>query len=135
VSKDTIMFKISTIQQNILAIFLKREPLSSSEVHSQVVESGNDVSLVTIKRELTELKEKGLITSSGAGRSVAYTISSYGRLLTDIDPKEYTSVDPDKRFGLSKFNFELFNSIPQKLFSGDEIKILDEATNIHRKNI
>ena len=56
------MIKIPQNQQIILKIFIQNQNLSSSEVHTQLLASGNDVSLVTVKRELSELKISGLLS-------------------------------------------------------------------------
>ena len=132
---DANMIEISKNQQIILRIFLKNEELSSSAVHSELLKTGDDVSLVTVKRDLSELKDLNLLNTSGAGRSVTYTVSSLGRLFVDINLDEYSIIDPDKRFGLKSFNFDLFNSIPNELFSKSEIAELDNATEIYKKNL
>lgn len=129
------MPEISKNQQIILNIFLKSGELASSDVHSEFVKTGDDISLVTIKRDLSELKDLNLLNVSGAGRSVVYSISSLGRLFTNIDLKEYSFIEPDKRYGLKSFNFELFNSIPNELFSNNEINELNKATEIYTKNL
>lgn len=129
------MEKISKNQQQILSIFLKNKSLASSEVHEQLSKLDNVISLITVKRELTELKNRSLLHISGAGRSVVYSISSYGRLLSEIDADRYCSIDPDKRHGLSTYNFELFNSIHLTLFSDSELAMLDEAQKIYVSNI
>ena len=55
------MIKIAQNQQIILNIFLKNENLASSEIHDELSKLGNDVSLITVKRELGELKNLGLL--------------------------------------------------------------------------
>jgi Fic family protein len=129
------MQKITQNQENILAIFLEKGSRSSSVVHEELVKQGHDVSLVTVKRELSELKSIGLLDTSGAGRSVEYTISSQGRLLNRVDAKSYCSIDPDGRYGLKGYNFDLFTSIPQNVFFEHEISILDAATDLYHSNI
>ncbi len=129
------MNKIAQNQQIILTIFLKNDQLSSSEVHDYLLQQGSDVSLITIKRELSELKLMGLLNISGAGRSVKYSISSLGRIFIDVDAKNYSAIEPDKRFGLKSYNFELFSAIPGELFLDAEIKALDEATTLYTKNL
>ncbi len=128
------MIKIHQNQQIILNIFLKNEKLSSSEVHAELSKLGNEISLITVKRELSELKTVNLLKVSGAGRSITYSISPHGRLFTNVNAKNYSAIDPDKRFGLKSFNFELFNSIPNKLFSDIETRSLDMAREVYTKN-
>lgn len=129
------MQKMSQNQRSILSLFLKNGELSSSSVHEQLSNSGSDISLITVKRDLAELKELNFLKSSGAGRSVAYSITEYGRLFTDVNAREYLNTEPDKRFGLKNYNFNLLNSIPDEVFSDSEIKELDEATAVYKNNI
>jgi Fic family protein len=129
------MRKIAHNQQAVLNILLRKESLSSSEVHAELLEMGSEISLITVKRELSELKMLDLIRVSGAGRSVRYLISSLGRLLADVNAKEYMAIEPDKRFGLKNFNFELFEAMPNELFSDTEIQVLEEATAIYAQRV
>ncbi len=128
------MLKIAQSQQIILNIFLKNEALSSSDVLTELSKLGNDISLITVKRELSLLRDLNFLKVSGAGRSVKYSISSIGRIFTDVNLKTYFAIDPDKRFGLKTFNFDLFSSIPDELFSDAEIQELDKATELYIQN-
>ena len=129
------MNKIPQNQQIILNIFIKNEALSSSDIHSELLKQGSDISLVTVKRELSDLKNENLLISTGEGRSVKYKISSLGRLFTNINAKEYSSVEPDKRLGMRSYNFELFKSIPNEVFLETELDGLDKATEVYHSNI
>ena len=57
--------------------------------------------MITVKRALSELAEKGFLSVSGSGRSTSYELSVGGRVLSDIDAKQYVAIEPDKRYGLS----------------------------------
>jgi Fic family protein len=129
------MLEITKNQQVLLNIFLKNKELSSSEVHAELLKIGESLSLVTVKRDLSELKEINVLNSTGGGRSIKYSISTLGRLFTNVDVKEYSAIEPDRRFGLKGFNFELLNSIPKELFSVSEIAELDKATETYKKNL
>lgn len=134
VQNDTKMIDIDQTQQIILKIFIENGFLASSNIHAELSRRGSKISLITVKRELSKLKSKGLLKSSGAGRSVKYCVSNKGRLLTTIDISEYCTKEPDKRFGLRGYNFSLFESISPDLFTPSESKILEEATKIYRTN-
>ena len=41
--------------------------MQSSEVHAEMVASGEEVSLVTVKRTLSKLVEDGMLTAVGSG--------------------------------------------------------------------
>lgn len=127
------MIKINTKQQQILTVFIENSSLSSSQVHKILAKLGEDSSLVTIKRTLSEMVLGGLLGVAGVGRSTKYRISILGRIFCDIDAKKYSGVDPDKRHGLKSYNFELLPDLPADIFSEDEIKILSDATAEYKK--
>jgi len=120
--------KLTPKQQKIIGIFLKKETMQSSGVHAEIVTSGEDVSLVTIKRALSKLAEDGILISVGSGRSAGYSISATGRVFADVDARAYCSIEPDKRYGLSRYNFDLLTAWPPDIFADDELKVLDVAT-------
>src|SRR3989344_7631596 len=97
---DTIMIEISQKQHQILALLLKSDSLSSSQVHHELLKTVGDLSLVTVKRELSALTFAGLITAFSKGRSRTYGISALGRIFSQIDASAYCAVEPDKRYGL-----------------------------------
>lgn len=122
------MIKLSQKHQKIISIFLKTEAARSSEAHAEIVKSGEKVSLVTVKRSLSKLAEAGILTAVGSGRSAGYSISAVGRILAEIDAHEYCFIEPDKRYGLNRYNFDLLAAWPRDIFTEDELKILDDAT-------
>lgn len=122
------MTHISNKNQKIIGIFLEKKALQSSEVYTEIVRLGEDISQITIKRALSELVSKGLLVSSGSGRSTKYEISIKGRVFAEVDAKKYSEVEPDKRLGLSKYNFNLLQAIPQDIFEESEDLKLKNAT-------
>lgn len=125
---------ISEKEQKYLRILISAEALQSSEVHARLVEQKEVLSLVTVKRALSDLAQRGLIQVVGVGPATAYRITTEGRIFTDIDATAYVSTEPDKRFGQDGYNFNFFNEIPQTLFSESERAVLDAATKeYHRR--
>lgn len=122
------MIKLNKKQQKIIAIFLKKETIRSSEAHAELVKSGENVSLVTVKRTLSKLAEAGILTAVGSGRSAAYSISAAGRIFAEVDARAYCSIEPDKRYGLNRYNFALLAAWPLDFFTADDLKILNGAT-------
>ena len=120
--------ELSPRQQGIILLLIERGPLQSSEIHAGMLKNSVKVSAVTIKRTLSELTGLGLLQISGAGRSIAYKVSAFGRLFADLDARAYCAVEPDQRYGLKQYNFDLFAAMPSKIFSEDERAALDEAT-------
>jgi len=127
------MKKISPKQQKIIGIFVKEGVISSSEAHDAVLKMGEDISLVTVKRTLSEMTKAGIIIAEGSGRATKYKISAVGRIFAEVDAKKYSSIEPDKRYGLSSYNFDLLPSLPMDIFSDDELKILNDATAEYKK--
>jgi len=122
------MINLDQKEQKIIEVFLKGKKLQSSDVYEYLTKQGEKIALVTVKRHLSDLSEKGVLEVKGSGRSTFYLLTTKGRVFSDIDPNEYVSVEPDKRYGMRIFNFELFNKFPQKLFSEEEISKLKKLT-------
>lgn len=74
------------------------------------------------------MADAGTLAMSGSGRSTSYNISATGRIFAEIDAHRYCSVEPDKRYGQSRYNFDLLPAFPPDLFTDDELKILNDAT-------
>ncbi len=125
---DTNMIKLGPKQQKILVIFLEKGEIQSSDVHAEMVKLGEDVSLVTIKRALSEMVSRGVLVAAGSGRSTSYGITAVGRIFVEVDAHKYCSIEPDKRYGMSRYNFELLPAFPADIFSDEELKILNDAT-------
>lgn len=129
------MYKLTPKKQKIVEIFLTKGKMQSSEVHKEIVKNGEDISLVTIKRSLSEMTEEGILEVSGSGRSTSYSLSSKGRILANVDAKNYVSIDPDKRYGLHQYNLNLLKTLPTDIFTDSEIKKLEVATSEYNKRI
>ena len=132
---DTIMVEVSKKEQRILNLFLKHDSLSSSQVHEELSRIGEDGSLVTIKRELSRMARSGLVTAIGKGRSRAYRISILGRIWSEIDVSTYCAAEPDTRYGLGHFNFDLLPNISSEIFTAHEHKRLEDATSKYHHRI
>lgn len=106
---------------------------ASSDVHDFLVSRKEEVSLVTVKRELSELEKEGLLAVVGAGRTTAYEVSTRGLLLLSVDAKKYSDTEPDTRKGRASFNFEIFSALTFDPFTEEENKRLNEATTVYRE--
>lgn len=130
------MKAISPKQQKILLILLEKNPLSSSAIYTELAKRGEKASLITIKRELSKMVKLGLLAVEGSGPATAYQPSVIGRIQTELDAAKYCAVEPDQRFGQSRFNFELLPAFPLNIFSADELRQLETATKeYHRRTI
>lgn len=129
------MTKLSQKHQKIIRIFLEKGKIQSSDVHKEMVKTGKDVSLVTAKRALSEMVSEGILDTAGSGRSTSYNINAKGRIFAEIDAKEYTAIEPDKRYGLSHYNFGLLPAMPSDIFTDDEQNALEASTAEYKKRI
>ncbi|KKS53964.1 MAG: Filamentation induced by cAMP protein Fic [Parcubacteria group bacterium GW2011_GWA2_42_28] len=127
------MIKISQKHQKIIGIFLEKGEMQSSDVYAEMGKIGEKISLVTVKRALSQMVGEGLVETFGSGRSTSYHIIPKGRIFFDINAKQYVSVEPDKRFGLSRYNYDLLSAMPPDIFADDELKILKAATMEYKK--
>lgn len=127
------MIKISQKQQNILDIILENGQAQSSAIHKEMISRGNDLSLVSVKRILSKMANLGLLTVAGRVRSTSYSISNEARVFFNIDAKKYIEVEPDKRFGSSKYNFDFFPQFPLEIFDQIDLKMLDKATENYKR--
>ena len=122
------MDKLTKNQQLIILLFLKNGNQQSSGVHDLLLKSGEKTSLVTVKRSLSEMSRVGFLEVSGFGRSTVYKIAVPGRFSAEINAKEYCFGEPDKRFGDSKFNFNLLEYFKLNPFQKEEKNLLEVKT-------
>ena len=128
------MIKLNKREEDVLLISIRKDYMSSSEMHSELKKK-EDLSLVTVKRTLSEMTEKGLLDVVGSGRSTKYKISVWGRVFSEVDSSAYISIEPDKRYGLKGYNFNLFPSFPQEIFTEDELKKLEHFTLQYKEKV
>lgn len=127
------MIKVNPKQMNLLSIFLEKGPLGVSEVREEIIKTGREISKVTVSRTLSMMTREGILQVSGSGRSTVYDISVLGRIFSEIDAKRYYSLEPDKRYGMSRYNFDLLPVMPSEIFTPNELKILDDATSEYKR--
>lgn len=130
---DTIIKEITRKEQKLLGLFLKEDLLGSSEVHNRLLRDGEDVSLVTVKRNVSRMAGAGLLDISGQGRSRVYGISAFGRMFSNVDASIYCADEPDKRYGLDHFNHGLLLAVPSEVFLSAERSVLEQATYDYRR--
>ncbi len=121
----------TNISTNILSVFVKNEPLSSSEVAAL---NSTEQALVTVKRQLSALAKAGYLEQSGAGRSVKYTLAKKGWLLRVFDIQKYLEKAPDDRLKDTHFQFDVLEAPYVELFTKSELMQLESATKKYRAN-
>ncbi|MFH2105380.1 MAG: Fic family protein [Parcubacteria group bacterium] len=127
------MFNPTARQQKIIEIFLKRGEMQSSRVHNNLLEANEDISLITVKRALSKMADIGILKTLGSGRSTRYEITVKGRIFSNIDAKQYITIEPDKRYGLHQYNFDLLGALTDEIFTAGELKKLESATATYKR--
>lgn len=125
-------------QQHVLIILLEKGAQQSSAIHKELINRGEIISLVSVKRMLSSIVENGTLLTIGSGRYTNYDVTTKGRVFTNIEAEKYTRIDPDKRYGLDKYNFDLFTGFPKEIFDENELDLLDSETkeyHLHTKNL
>jgi fido (protein-threonine AMPylation protein) len=107
--------------------------MRSSRVQEAMQAIGEDISLVTVKRMLAAMVKMQLLSVSGDGPSTTYDIATMGRLVADVDAKQYCLNDPDDRYGSTGFNFHLLHEMPEELFTDTELQALECSTREYEK--
>ncbi len=130
---DTKIMNLTNREQKIIAILIEKEPMQSSDIYEDIVNLGEDISFVTIKRALSEMAKRDLLLIKGSGRSTKYIINTPARVFFSVDVDKYISTEPDKRAGIKRYNFELFKSFPDKIFSDEELESFEKIRSDYRK--
>jgi fido (protein-threonine AMPylation protein) len=125
---DTIMNLVNEKQKYILEIIREGEHASSGAIWRKAKQDNKDISLITLKRELSKLVREGYLKKEGLGRATKYSLLARGYIFLPIEAKNYCVVEQDKRRGRESYNFDLFPSLEFDLFSQTELKELDQAT-------
>lgn len=123
------------MQKLIIDYFLRHESGSSSDVFGYIDMLGIDVASVTVKRALTAMVDSGNLIVEGQGPATKYRISAVGRLFADVDVAEYCAIEPDRRYGLTSYNFELFQNVPDSIIADEELESLALKTEAYQKRL
>ncbi len=121
--------------ENLILEFLKQNPESSSvEIQTGI---SDKKSIATIKRILSKLLAKRLISSTGKGKATKYKLSPYYNLFCEIDIQDYYKKEIDERTIIEHFNFSLLTEIfpTTNLFTEDELNLLTGLQKEFEKNI
>ncbi len=129
------MNKMNKREQQIVNFIRSCEKAQSSDVHEYLAKNGEEISLVSVKRALSELESGGVLKIHGAGPATSYTLSEYGKLITPVDAAAYNAIDPDRRYGAKSYDFELFAALNFDLFDDEEKKVLDAATDYYKSRL
>jgi len=121
-------------EQEILIFIQKNPSLSSKEIHEGII---SKIGYATVKRTLTNLKNEGLIITTGKGKGTKYSISTAYDLFRSIDIKEYFLKEIDERQIKENFNLTLITDVLSKvnMFSEMELDMLNSMQSAYENNI
>jgi Fic family protein len=117
----------------ILNFILKNPECSSKEIHDGISIS---ISYATVKRILTNLTSKNLISKNGKGKGTKYFISPTFELLQPINIEDYYKKEIDERIIKENFNLNLITETLGKanLFTENELLKLEELQKTYKNN-
>lgn len=117
--------QVNNRQAKLLEFLLVNSPSSRSKIENLLKD--DNVSRITIIRDLNYLINIGLIEQIGGGKYVKYCLKSEKELLIPIDLEKYFSTITDTRkIRYPAFNFTLINRLTG-LFSKDELKVFEQG--------
>ncbi len=112
-------------QTKLLEFLSVNSPSSRSKIEDLLKD--DNVSRITIIRDLNHLVSAGLIERVGGGKYLEYRLKSEKELLIPIDLEKYFSTITDARkIKYPTFNFSLINRMTG-LFSKDELEMFEQG--------
>ncbi|MFT6716060.1 MAG: Fic family protein [Saprospiraceae bacterium] len=120
--------------ETIIDVIRQNGPVSSGELNLLLKDKAG---YATIKRRLTELVEKDLVSLQGSRKSTKYFISAANDINAPINTKDYFKLEIDQRKIKKNYQFDLTESIlpNHSLFKKTEIDHLNQLQNKYLKNI
>lgn len=124
--------------EKMILTYLKDNPkISAPEIHAGLVnlDPNFSMSLSTVKRRLGgEFVKMNLVTSSGKGKGLKYSLTPEYLFIYPIDMDEYFS--SENRKIKNRFNFDFMESIAGvRLFTDTEMEVLQSLQKQYEENI
>lgn len=119
----------------IIQNYIKAHPKSSS---TEIFEGTGQISAyATIRRDLAQLVDEGILLITGKGRASRYTLSPTFNLFQPIDLETYFLKEVDERQIRTEYNFELIEKTlaDVSLFTKSEIAYLNTTHAIFAENL
>ena len=124
--------ELTNRQIDILKYFKWDDKISSGILLKAL---NGSISIATLKRDLSVLSELGYIVKTGIKKVSEYSLTGYGLIHRQFNLGSYYVISETERNSIVQFNHEIFNILKnEQIFSTEEIKNLDEATSIFKKN-
>src|SRR3989338_9523491 len=117
--------QVNSRQTKLLEFLLVNSPSSRSKIENLLKD--DNVSRITIIRDLNYLVSVGLIEHVGGGKYVQYRLKSGKELLIPIDLEKYfLTITDTRKIKYPVFNFNLINRLTG-LFSKDELEVFEQG--------
>ncbi|MFA6269584.1 MAG: Fic family protein [archaeon] len=121
------MDKINNRQLRILEILKPNQNIGPKEILEKL---NQDVSIITVSRDLSRLVELKYLSREGLGPATQYRLLPKSLFFRPIDYQKYFEIETDKRDIITSFNLEIFNQLTNfSIFSVKEqaeLEILDQ---------
>jgi Fe2+ or Zn2+ uptake regulation protein len=113
-------------RQELILDYIANEnsAFSIADIFAFVKKEEEDISRITIVRDMGLLADEGLLLREGAGRAVRYRISAQYNLLKKVDVQKYFDVPQDDRVIRKQFNHDIFTLLSENIFTDKEQKRL-----------
>ena len=125
--------KLTSRQKSIIKIIASKNQLSISQILEELKE---DISQVTLNRDLAKLVKGQIVNKHGKARAITYTVSANYELFKEVNLDSYFDKDLDKRGSSNNFNYELFETLAKiELFTNKEKGQLESLREEYQNNI
>ncbi len=126
--------KLNKRQDAILAFIESSKSVSGGQILEHIQQNVEDVTKMTITRDLDKIMELNLIERRGSGRAIVYSLSFQYSILKKIDVEEYFSTESDQRKIKEAFNFKIFDQF-KDIFTDEEKGRLNQLNETYREKI
>lgn len=123
-------------RQKIILDFLERNNrlIAIAELLAEVTRMVDEVSRMTVIRDLRSLIALKYIEQRGRGRGVTYRLSLGYLLIKPIDVEAYFKIDSDKREVRKNFNLDIFATL-KNIFTEQELSDLTRWNGEYERNV
>jgi Fic family protein len=123
----------TTREQEIIGIILQNGPIAISAIQKIISE---DISIPTLNRALSKLKNSGNITSNGKGPSLKYSINLKNIITAQINVDNFFKIETDERQIIERFNFDIFERLSEiEIFTADELEYLESLNENYQRKV
>lgn len=127
--------KLNQRQEIILSFIEEWGSVSVGQIVEYIGKKLDEVTRMTISRDLDKLLDRGLIERQGtAGRSVTYRLSPRYPIVKQIDVERYFAIDSDQRVIRERFNLSIFDTLTH-IFTDTEKDELARLNGIYQEKI